>query len=100
MLKYQLSRVNSYFSIEKNAIPDLSQVVSKNEEFWISEMPMEGVGSIVCLLPLVLLTSPPCGLKEAFLSQVRLVEERFKVFYFRTAGSSLFGSVKNRVDHF
>ena len=36
MSKYQLSRVNSYFSIEKNAIPDLSQKVPKNEEFWMN----------------------------------------------------------------
>ena len=34
--KYQLSRVNSYFSIEKNAIPDISQKVPKNEEFWMN----------------------------------------------------------------
>ena len=31
--KYQISRVNSFFTIEKGAIPDPSQKVPKNEDF-------------------------------------------------------------------
>ena len=36
LLKYQIPRVNSYFSIEKIVIPDPSQKLPKNEEFWMN----------------------------------------------------------------
>ena len=37
MSKYPLFQIDSYFSIEKNAIPDTSQKVPKNEEFVMNE---------------------------------------------------------------